>query len=451
MSRGSVVSKAFSTVNNIFKDIDDHKNEYMAMEFVGKDYTRNRKLSMSQVLMSLFSFGSASLHDEYNELYVHHKIDTSLCAFVRARDKISLRGIKLILEKLNRKMSYDKTFKGYRLLAIDGSKVSIYPNKKDDEIDKRKSKGDGKPISLIHVSALFDVLNKVFVDCRVNKESEADEIRDAMQFIKDNTDDKNIYVCDRGYEGYNLFYNIMKTDQHFVIRIKDINSSTSISHRVKKIVKDLSEEFDETVTLTLTRKSGAFTNGSPSHVVLTSKQKDYDFFKDNNQNDCVMTLRIVRFRLEDSKEEDSYECLVTNLSEEEMSVSDLKEIYRLRWNLETGFMHLKYAIGLNRFHAKKLNEITKEVWMRLISYNLDSLIIMQIAESKRNRESKKKKYSYSICFSQVAHIIRDAYKTKVEDDLEIKIAAMVIPVKPDRHFNRNVRPHSYQTFCYRYS
>ena len=50
MSRGSVVSKAFSTVNNIFKDIDDHKNEYMAMEFVGKDYTRNRKLSMLQVL-----------------------------------------------------------------------------------------------------------------------------------------------------------------------------------------------------------------------------------------------------------------------------------------------------------------------------------------------------------------------------------------------------------------
>ena len=76
-----------------------------------------------------------------------------------------------------------------------------------------------------------------------------------------------------------------------------------------------------------------------------------------------------------------------------MSVSELKEIYRLRWNLETGFMHLKYAIVLNRFHAKKLNEITKEVWMRIISYNLDSLIIMQIAESKRNRESKKKKYS----------------------------------------------------------
>ncbi|MGM9890257.1 MAG: IS4 family transposase [Floccifex porci] len=447
MSRGSAVSRAFTVIDHIFKDIDDHKNEYMAMEFVGKDYTRNRKLSMSSVLKSLFSFGCSSLHDEYNRLHVHHKIDTSLCAFVRARDKISLRGIKLILQKLNKKMSYDKTFKGYRLLAIDGSKVSIYPNKKDDEIEKRKSKGDGKPSSLIHVSALFDVLNKVFIDCRVNKESEADELRDATQFIKDNINDKNIFVCDRGYGGYNLFYNIMKTDQHFVIRIKDINSSTSISHRIKKIIKDLNEEFDETVTLTFSRKAST----SPDVVVLSDKRREYDFFNDSKQGDIKMTLRFVRFRLEDAKEEDSYECLVTNLSEEEMSVSDLKEIYRLRWGIETGFMHLKYAIGLNRFHAKKLSEITKEVWMRLINYNLDSLIIMQIAESKRNRESKKKKYSYTICFSQAAYIIRDAYKTKVEDDLEKNIAAMVIPVKPDRHFDRNVRPHSYQTFCYRYS
>ena len=340
MSRGSIVTKAFTTIGYIFKDIDDHKNEYMAMEFVGKDYTRKRKLSISQVLMSLFSFGSASLHNEYNRLFIHHKIDTSLCAFVRARDKISLRGIKPILQKLNKKMSYDKTFKGYRLLAIDGSKVSIYPNKKDDEIDKRKSKSDGKSSSLIHVSALFDVLNKVFIDCRVNKESEADEKRDATAFVKDNINDKNIFVCDRGYEGYNLFYNIMKTNQRFVIRIKDINSSTSISQRVKKTVKDLSEEFDETITLTLTRKCSAFTNGSPIHVVLTSKQKDYDFFKNNNQNDYDMTLRIVRFKLEDTKEKDSYECLVTNLSKEEMSVSDLKEIYRLRWG----------GVG-NGFHA----------------------------------------------------------------------------------------------------
>ena len=82
MSRGSAVSKTFAAINNIFKDIDHHKNEYMAMEFVGKDYTRNRKLPMPLALKSLFSFGCSSLHDEYNELYVHHKIDTSLCAFV---------------------------------------------------------------------------------------------------------------------------------------------------------------------------------------------------------------------------------------------------------------------------------------------------------------------------------------------------------------------------------
>ena len=230
-----------------------------------------------------------------------------------------------------------------------------------------------------------------------------------------------------------------------------IRDSVSISQRVKKTVDNLDEEFDETITITLTRESTILTKCNPKYAILSSRKICYDFFKDNNENDFDITLRIVRFKLEDSKDDNSYECLITNLTKEEMSVPDLKEIYRLRWGLETGFMHLKYAIGLNRFHAKKLNEITKEVWMRIINYNLDSLIITQIAESKKNKGSKKNKYDYIVCFSQAAYIIRDAYNTKAEKDLEIKIAAMVIPVKSDRHFDRNVRPHSYQTFCYRYS
>lgn len=447
MSRSSVVGKSFTMLKHIFRDIDDHKNEYMAMEFVGKDYTRKRKLSMYQVLESLFSFRGSSLHNEFNRVNVHDRLNCSLCAFVRARDKISIRGIKLILEKLNRKMSYDSRFKGYRLLAIDGSKIGIYPDKKNDDIYKHKSKCNGKPFSLIHVSAVFDVLNKVFVSCKVNKEEEDDEKDDAVTFVKENIDSKNIYVCDRGYESYNLFYNIMKTCQYFVIRAKDIGSSISISQRVVRMYEDIGDEFDKTVTITLTRKNMK----DPRFATLTDKTKRRDYFKDNGDKDYDITLRIVRFKLESPKKEDNYECLITNLSEDLMSVEDLKEIYRLRWGIEVGFMHLKYAIGVNRFHTKKLKELEKEVWIRLINYNLDSLIITQIAKERIKKEDRKRKYSYAISFSRAAYIIHDAYRTTVSKDLDIKIAAMVIPVKPDRHFDRNVKPQSYQTFCYRYS
>ncbi len=63
----------------------------------------------------------------------------------------------------------------------------------------------------------------------------------------------------------------------------------------------------------------------------------------NNQTfDCLplkskdtytMSFRIARFAITD----DSYEMLVTNLDRSEFSTNDLKEIYHLRWGIETSF------------------------------------------------------------------------------------------------------------------
>ena len=35
--------------------------------------------------------------------------------------------------------------------------------------------------------------------------------------------------------------------------------------------------------------------------------------------------------------QDTYEVLLTNLTENEFSVSDLKELYAMRWGIETSF------------------------------------------------------------------------------------------------------------------
>ena len=42
-----------------------------------------------------------------------------------------------------------------------------------------------------------------------------------------------------------------------------------------------------------------------------------------------MNLRVLRFKIT----EDTYECLVTNLSEDEMSAEEFKDIYHLRWGI----------------------------------------------------------------------------------------------------------------------
>lgn len=52
-----------------------------------------------------------------------------------------------------------------------------------------------------------------------------------------------------------------------------------------------------------------------------------------NSGGGTMSFRIARFAIAD----DSYEMLVTNLERSEFSTNDLKEIYHLRWGIETSF------------------------------------------------------------------------------------------------------------------
>ena len=53
----------------------------------------------------------------------------------------------------------------------------------------------------------------------------------------------------------------------------------------------------------------------------------------------------------------------------EFSTEEIKELYALRWGIETSFRELKYAVGLTSFHSKKHEYIIQEIWARLLLYN----------------------------------------------------------------------------------
>ncbi|WP_243862391.1 transposase [Dorea formicigenerans] len=43
-------------------------------------------------------------------------------------------------------------------------------------------------------------------------------------------------------------------------------------------------------------------------------------------------------------------------------------MYNARWNIESSFRKLKYAIGLRYFHAYKPEYVKQEIWARLVAY-----------------------------------------------------------------------------------
>ena len=70
-----------------------------------------------------------------------------------------------------------------------------------------------------------------------------------------------------------------------------------------------------------------------------------------------------------------YENLITNLPDIEFDMDELKELYHLRWSLETAYRDLKYPLCLNSFHSKKYTYIVQEVFARAIMYNFCAEIL----------------------------------------------------------------------------
>ena len=114
----------------------------------------------------------------------------------------------------------------------------------------------------------------------------------------------------------------IETGQKFIIRVKDIHSNGILS------TLDLPDEsFDTHIRKIVTRVNNSETINSGLYAVLMNGTPfDYIDFKNEFYE---MNLRVLRFKIT----EDTYECLVTNLTEEEMSTEEFKDIYHLRWNV----------------------------------------------------------------------------------------------------------------------
>jgi IS4 transposase len=87
-----------------------------------------------------------------------------------------------------------------------------------------------------------------------------------------------------------------------------------------------------------------------------------------------LTYRVVRIRIS----EELTETLVTNLPQEQYPPKKLKELYALRWGIETSFRSLKYTVGMLHFHSKKAECISQEVLASLVVYNFTEWVTAQV-------------------------------------------------------------------------
>lgn len=405
----------------------------------GQDFSRNRKLSFETVIQLLLSMGGNSIYSELLE-YSGYDINTATTsAFVQQRNKILPFAFEFMLHEFTNSLYETKLYQGYRMLAVDGSDLHIATNAKDMDTYFQNSP-DVKGYNLLHLNAMYDLCNKLYVDAFIQSGRKQNEHK-ALTEMVDRSDitDKVIIIADRGYESYNNFAHIEQKGWNYVIRVKDIASNGILA----ALQLPDREEFDVEIQRTLTRKQTKEIKAYPEIYRFMPQNSNFDYLDLYKNNFYPISFRVVRFRISDN----SFETIITNLDEINFPPDEIKKIYHMRWGIETSFRELKYAIGLTNFHAKKVECIVQEVYARMIMYNFCEMITMHVIINQTET-----RYTYQVNFTVAIQICRYFFRccnNAVPPDVEALIHKNILPVREGRKDQRKIRSKKAVSFLYR--
>lgn len=409
-----------------------------------KDFTRNRKITFISTIKSILSFGGGTLTNELLKINKFATDTPTSSAFVQQRDKITPNAFSALFSMINQAFDQDIRYKDYRLMAVDGSHIHVPTNPQDIDSFVKCTENE-RPHNEFHLNAMFDILQKFYTDAVVQKYRTQNEDKAMIEMIERAMYQKAIAICDRGYESYNNMAHLQESNWKYIIRIKE-PGGYGIADGLQL---PESTEFDLSVNLSITRRKNKetkelLTNKNQYRYIPNKVKFDYlstKFKRTDPAEFYTLNFRIVRVEIK----ENTFEMLVTNLSEEEFPKEELKKLYAMRWGIETSFRNLKYIVGMLGFHSRKSESVTQEIYANLIMHNMTQLVASCVKLPERET-----KYDYTVRFSIAAAIIKSLFLGDISPpDAEILIRRNISPIRPNRNYSRKPRAKAQIQFTYR--
>ena len=419
--------------------VSEHPQDYCFRP--DTDFTRNRKLPMDKLIAGIIGLNGGSLSREILRMFHYSQEAASVSAFIQQRRKLKPEALEDIFLSFTKNISASYT--GLQLLAVDGTDLQIAPTPEDQEA-YCAGKDKHKPYNFLHVNALYDLRHQIYLDAIIQKSNQQNEHLSLCSMVDRSQIPKAIVLADRGYESYNDMAHIQEKGWYFLIRIKDGMKGIKSSFALPD-----TESFDVNISLKLTRRQ---TNEvkelikDQNNYRLMPSHSTFDYLPTGNRKHdptvfYELHFRIVRFLISD----DCYETVLTNLDPEKYPAHVLKRLYAKRWGIETSFRNLKYTVGLLRLHSKKMVNIFQEIFAHFIMYNFAEMITSHVVIYEKQRE-----YTYKANFSVAVYLCKAFYMGDISPpDLEAAIARNLVPVRPDRHRDRNLSAKTFQGFLYR--
>ncbi|MBU5433335.1 transposase [Intestinimonas sp. MSJ-38] len=129
------------------------------------------------------------------------------------------------------------------------------------------------------------------------------------------------------------------------------------------------------------------------------------------------------------------------------TLADIRELYHLRWGIETAFRDWKYTLGLVNLHGKSDAFAEQEIYASLTAFNFASRVCNEVVV----RQPKNGVYAYKVNFKMAVMLCKEFLRTPRTDGEQLleKIARHTVPIRPNRQDERNLKVKGFAGFVYR--
>ena len=407
-----------------------------AQSIGGKNFSRKSALTAEAVIRLLISAEGGCLA----KILHTAGLNVTASALSQRRAQIPSKVFRSVFDDFNSTCADSDLFRDYRLLAVDGTAVNLPHNPNSPSFVQNE--GIPKGVNQFHVTPLYDILSRTFADLVIQPEPKKDEISALVEMLKRNSfAQKTLIIADRGFEGYNLIAHCLeKPNVEFLIRVKQRRSAMREVAKLPMMELDCKVGFTITTTQTNEdKKSGYIHLQVPKKSKAGSKTRRgrWDF-----PSPYPMGFRICRFMLDNGE----FETVATSLPDS-FKLDDIKELYHLRWGLETAFRDWKYTLGLVNLHGKSDVFAEQEIYASLTAFNFASRVCREVVV----RQPKGGVYAYKVNFKMAVMLCKEFLRTPNTDGEKLlqEIARHTTPIRPNRQDDRNLKVKGFAGFVYR--
>ncbi len=338
-------------------------------------------------------------------------------AFVQARKKIKPEVFKHLSCSLTNEFYTDndvaiKKWQGFRLLAVDGSRITLPITKELKSYYGETKNQSATSIVQARCSVLYDVENNYVLDGVLAPLKQGERAL-ALKHLS-YCEKGDLLIYDRGYPSYAFIHEHIERGLDYLIRVKVNFSQLTIDFEKSK---------------------------KRSQVVSIYPGKNTKLSDKPYSKNTPIRVRLVRVELPKG----GVEVLMTSLLNIKVYANKLfKSLYAKRWGVETFYDELKNKLKVEHFSGYSKQSILQDFYAALFVSNIQTLIKGDL-EEELQEQNQNRKYNYKINTNLSYGILKNRIlelffskdsMEKVVEEIKLLLLEHQIPIRPNRSYIR---------------